>query len=188
MDWFFSIIRVAGASFPVASSFVQLQAELDSKILQKRLSRLEDPVSFLHEDVPELSKHIYNQLKSKESIQLSFSDEFYAKYSRALASLESQSYIKGGHAIGKRYAAGIRLIDPSYIMYLCALEEDNEKMETLVKIVDSCEAGKWLDGNRLQMTISLPLVVIKAVFEIFESKGYGLCSKTIGETKYIGKA
>ena len=117
---------------------------------------------------------------------MDFDDEFYNKFSRALAALESQGYIKGGHAIGKNYAAGIRLVDPSYIMYLCAIEEDEKKMESLVKIVDDCEIGQWLDGNRME--IDLPLPVIKAVFDIYESKGFGICSRELGSCKYMGKA
>lgn len=188
MDWFFKIIRVAGASFPVASSFVQLQSELDSISLQKRLIKLEDPISYLHDDIPELSKQLYNELKSQESIQLDFNDEFYTKYSRSLAVLESQAYIDGGHALGKRFAAGIRLIDPSYIMYLCVLGEDSKKMEILIHTLDSCKIQEWLDGNKIKKTTSLPLPVIDAAFRIFESKGYGICSNTIGEIKYMGMA
>ncbi|MDI6786028.1 MAG: hypothetical protein QMD92_04890 [bacterium] len=102
MDWFFSVIRVAGASFPVASSFVQLQSEIDSKSLLERVEKLEDPVSSLHADVLTLSKSIYHELKSQESINLSFSDEFYSQYSRPLAVLKSRGYIKESEDISKR--------------------------------------------------------------------------------------
>ena len=145
-------------------------------------------MSHLHDDVPEVSQKIYQALKTEKWVSVSLDEEFYKKYSRALAVLESRGYIEGKHSISKRYHAGIRVIDPSYIMYMCALEEDQNKMETLIKIVDECGIGKWLNGLNLQEEISLPLPVIRAVFEIFESKGYGLCSKTIGETKYMGKA
>lgn len=189
MDWLFAIIRIAGVAFPVASSLVQLQAELDSKALKERVARLEDPVSFLHVDVPELSRKLYKDLKLKNSDKLDFDQDFYNKYSRALAPLqESQGYIQGSHAIGKRFAAGIRLVDPSYIMYLCALEEDDVKMEALLKVVDSCKIGEWLDGKRIQVNIDLPLPVIRAVFDIYESKGYGICSKEIRACQYLGKA
>lgn len=186
MDWFYSIVRIAGASFPVASSLVQLQAEIDSKKLLEKVARLEDPISNLHEDIPNVSRQIYKEIKDSNSSKLYFNDDFYRQFSRALAVLESKSYIKGSHALGKSYAAGINLIDPTYIMYLCAIEEDSSKMESLIKIVDDCEIGQWLDGNKIE--IDLPLPVIKAVFEIYESKGFGLCSKTINYCQYIGKA
>ncbi|MEA2039507.1 MAG: hypothetical protein U9N82_06705 [Thermodesulfobacteriota bacterium] len=188
MDWFFSIIRVAGASFPVSSSLVQLQSEIDSKALLERVQKLEDPVSVLHDDVPALAKAIYHKLKSQDSTKLLFDDEFYSKYSRSLAILETQGFIKGRHAVGDKYMSDIRLCDPSFIMYLCAIGEDKSRMEDLLKIVDSCEVGKWLDGKHIKSDIELPLPVIKAVFDIYESKGYGQCSKTIGAVRYMGKA
>lgn len=172
----------------MASSLIQLQSEIDSKALLRRVDKLEDPVSFLHDDVPKLSKSIYQELRSEESINLSFSDEFYTQYIRALAALESQGFIEGLHTIGKKYAAGIHLNDPSYIMYLCAVAENKERMEKLIKIVDACEVGKWLDGTKIKSEVDLPLPVIKAVFDIYESKGFGFCSKEIGTTLYMGKA
>lgn len=117
-----------------------------------------------------------------------FDDEFYIKYSRALAVLESQRYLKGSHAIGKRFAAGLWVVDPTFIMYMCVLEEDNDKMEAITSAVENCQIGQWLDGKVLQASLNLPLPVIDAVFKIYESKGYGLCSKTIGECQYLGKA
>ena len=186
MDWFFTIVRVAGASFPVASSLVQLSSEIDSKSLKERVCKLEDPISNIHNDVPALSRQIYKELKDANSAKLYFDEAFYKQYSRALAALESHGYIKCGHALGKSFAAGISLADPSYIMYLCAIDKDEEKMDFLVNAVDSCEIGQWLDGSK--MNIDLPTPVIKAVFDIYESKGYGVCSKEVGTCKYMGKS
>ena len=112
----------------------------------------------------------------------------FKKYSRALAALESQGCIKQKRAIGKKYALGIRLVDPSFIMYMCALEEDSNKMNSIIKIVDDCSIGEWLNGKSIQASINLPLPVIDAVFQIYESKGYGRCSQEIGSSKYMGKA
>ena len=114
MDWLLSIVRVAGASFPVASSFVQLQSEIDSKSLLERVSKLEDPVSHLHQDVPEISRLIYQKLNSSNGNLVKLDEGVYKKYSRPLAVLEAQGCIKGGHAIGKSFVAGIRLVDHTY--------------------------------------------------------------------------
>ena len=179
---------MAGVAFPVASSLVQLQAEIDSKALKERVARLEDPVSYLHKDVPELTRELYRELKLKGSEKLDFDGHFYNKYSRALAALESQGYIKGSHALGKRFAAGLRLVDPTYIMYMCALEEDDLKMQKLLEVVDNCKVGEWLDGRRIKEDIDLPLPVIRAVFDIYEAKGFGICSKEIRACQYLGKA
>ena len=188
MDWFFSVIRLAGASFPLASSLVQLQSELDSKAIQKRIEKLEDPISFLHVDVSEFSKKLYEIIKKEEESTVSFEEDFYKRYSRVLAVLESQGFIKGLHAIGKRFAAGIQIVDASYIMYMCALHENGEKMAQLVSRIESCEIGKWLNGKHLKDEIDLPLPVIKACFEIYESKRYGICSKGVGAVLYMGQA
>ncbi len=186
MDWFLSIIRIAGASFPVSSSLVQLQAEIDAQALSNRLEQLEDPISNLHEDIPELSKILYLKLKSEDKTNLLFNDEFYLKYSRALSSLESSGLIKAHGVLGNRYIKGITIIDPSFIVYLASIAENQEKMEALYTLVDECNIGHWLDGHKLD--IDLPITVIRSVFDIFESKGYGVCSQTIGVCQYQGKS
>ncbi len=188
MDWFFKVIRVAGASFPVASSFVQLQAELDSVEMAKRIDKLSDPISYLHDDVQKVSKKIYQTLILKDSVTLDFDDEFYSEFSRPLAALESHGFIKGQHAVGKRYARGINLIDPSFIMYMCAIAEDGKKMEKLNDCLASCEIGKSIDGHTLTSQLKLPLQVVRAMFSIYESKGYGLVSKETGSAYYRGMA
>lgn len=188
MEWFFKTVRIAGASFPGASSLVQLQAELDYIKMEERITKLTDPISYLHDDIQEISKIIYLKLKELDSQTLDFDEQFYEKYSRALASLESQNYIKGQHIIGKQFKFGISLIDPSFIMYMCVLAEDNNKMESLTKAVDSCEVGKSLKGELLKSELGLPIEVIRAIFEIYSSKGYGLVSKEVGSAVYIGKA
>jgi hypothetical protein len=188
MDWFFSIIRVAGVSFPVASSLVQLQAEIDTTSLKERIAKLEDPVSYLHDDVPELSRKIYQMLKQYDSECLNFDDDFYGQFSRALAVLESRGYINGNHVVGKRFAGGIDIIDPSYVMYMCALEEDDSRMISLIQTVENCNIGQRLDGKCIQKMTDLPLTVIRAVFDIYESKGYGYRSRIKGVCEYTGSA
>jgi hypothetical protein len=188
MDWFYSIVRIAGASFPVASSLVQLQAEVDSKKLLERVRRLEDPISFVHEDIPELSRLIYRHLKSTDSPKVVFSTELHTKFKRPLAALEKLGCIKGTHAIGEMYVGGFWLSDPTFVMYMCALEEDKCKMENLINLVDRCQEGQWLKGPELQKQIDVPMPVIAAVFEIFERKGFGLCSNEVGATMYMGQA
>lgn len=188
IDWLFSLIRIAGVNFPVASSLVQWQAEISSKNLLGRVQKLEDPVSFLHEDIPELSQLIYQALRENESPVLSFDDEFHDRYSRAFAALESQGYIKSTRCVGNRHPVQIILCDASFIMYMCALIEDKTKMEKLFNLVNSCAVGLWLNGKKIKTEIDLPLPVIKAIFEIFESKNFGICSKEIGATMYLAQA
>ena len=187
MGWFFSIIRIAGASFPVASSLVQLQAELDSKKLSSALNELSDPISNLHEDVPSASKEIYKKIRELDTNALTFSDDFYDQYTRPLAALEANGHIKKAQGVGQQYPINIRICDASYVMYLCALYEDSNSMKKLVESVDNCKIGQLLDATDLNKTLDLPIEVIKAVFTIYESKGYGNVSKEHGKT-YTGKA
>ncbi|MGB1262392.1 MAG: hypothetical protein ACPG52_05730, partial [Cognaticolwellia sp.] len=63
-----------------------------------------------------------------------------------------------------------------------------KKMDLLFTIVDSCNVGTWLNGHKIQKDIQLPLVVIKAIFDIFESNGFGICSRNIGECTYLANA
>jgi len=185
MNWIFSTLRIAGASFPVSSSFVQLQAELDSNLIQERIAKLEDPISYLHRDIPELSKIIYKKLKSENSINLDFDAIFYEKYNRPLAILNSMNYLTTKHCLGSSYPIGIQLIDPTFIMYLCALDENNNKMELLVNAVDNGKPGGSLNGKDLQKSIQVPLPVINAIFSIYESKGYGIQSKEINSSVFL---
>ena len=186
MDWLFSIVRIAGASFPGSASFVQLQGEIETKKILNRVQQLEDPISFLHEKAPEVSKRLYEKMKAEDSNLVEFEREFYEQYSRPLAALESQGLIRGNHGLDNSYSAGILFIDPSYIMYMCALCEDPTKMETLFKLVDECKPRGFIDGKKTG--IDLPLPAIEAVFQIFESKGYGLYDQTIGVSHYTGVA
>lgn len=188
MEWFFKVVRVAGANFPGAASLVQLQAELDSSAMMSRLEKLEDPISNLHEDIPEVAKEIYKEMKTSDSIDLDFSDEFYTQYSRPLAALESAGLISKNGVLGSRIPRGINLIDPSFIMYMCNLAEDAKKMQEIVEIVDRCEVDLWLNGDELKESVGLPKYVIRAVFEIYESKGYGIVSKTLGSCEYLSNA
>ncbi|HIG64615.1 MAG TPA: hypothetical protein EYQ43_03410 [Methyloprofundus sp.] len=60
-------------------------------------------------------------------------------------------------------------------------------MQEIIDIVERCEAELWLHGSDLKASIGLPKYVIRAVFEIYESKGFGALSKTIGSCNYLAR-
>lgn len=188
MHWFLSLVRIAGASFPVASSLVQLQAEMDSREFDRRLRKLEDPIMTLHPDMPEVSRTIYSRLQGAEANLVQLEPDQYTRFSRALALLEARGFIKGRHTLAQRFGGGLRVTDPSYIVFMAAHCADPGNMAKLVEMVDSCEDGHWLDGHALRAELGLPLPVIQAVFSIYESKGYGICSREIGASKYLARA
>lgn len=188
MNWFFTIIRVAGASFPGASSLVQLQSELDANAFSERVKRLEDPISCLDTDVPKFSKNLYLEMKKTNNNKLKFGDELYQKYSRPIAILEANGLIDCDSAIGRDSPVAIWVLNPTYVMYLCQLYEDPAKMELLIKQLEECPKGRWLGGKKLAEEIGVPIPVVSACFDIYEAKGYGMCSNEFGTVKYCGVA
>jgi len=188
MDWFTSFVKVAGASFPVTSSLVQFLSEIEACEIQGRIRRLEDPISGLHPDINRLSEILYNSIKVTDDLHFELEDDIYEKYSRVLACLQSEGLIKGHHSLGGRFTGGLSIADPSYIIYMCVLFEDAKKMEVLYQQVDGCSVGTSLNGKDIKKSIGLPLPVIRAAFQIFEAKGYGICSREMGSVFYIGNA
>lgn len=179
-------MKVAGASFPVGSSIVQFLSEVESQKVKERLKKLEDPISNLHSDIPQASELIYKKLKAENSVSLKFDNDFFQKYSKPLAILDAKNYIKENRTIGNKYPSGIQVSDPTYIMYLCRIAEDDEKMQSLNQLMKDCKMGEWIDGKKID--IDVPEPVIRAVFEIYESKGYGVCSKEVGTCRYLCKS
>ena len=186
LSWFFAIVRIAGVSFPGTASLVQLQAELDAAELERRLERLEDPISRLHDDVPALSEVLYDLLKANARIALD--DEDYRRFSRALAVLDKEGMIRCRHVIGRHNPIGIDLVDPTFVMYMCRLFEDQAKMDLVFKRLDGCAIGEWINGIKLAEETGLPRPVVAACFDIFERKGFGIRSREIGSINYCGRA
>ena len=180
--------RIAGASFPFASSMVQLQAELTGRELQARLRRIEDPISHVHPQVREVSEQIYAALTEKGDFPLTMSEEFYAQYARPLAMLEAELYLDATHAIGKRYAGGFWANNPAFVLYMCALFEDPAKMNALVQRIDTAAPGTTVNGKALAAELGLPVGTVRAVCETFADKGLGIMSKEVGATYYIARA
>lgn len=187
MKWLMSVSRVVGASLPFVPSLIQLQAEIDSAAIQRRLLALEDPISLLHPDIRDVSEKIYAELVSTDSAKLKFDEAFYARYGRPLAILESQGFINGNHAVGGRYVDGFWLGDPKYVVYLSALYEDQSKMDRLVELLENCKPGQWLHARDFEADIQLPRPVIKALFQLYEARGLGQCSNEIGAVSYVGR-
>lgn len=183
-----SVARVVGASLPFAPSLIQLQAEIDSAAIQQRLLALEDPISTLHPDIREMSENIYQELVVAGQENLRFDAAFYTKYSRPLAILEAQGCIIGIHAIGAKYVNGLWLKDPRYVVYLCALYEDQKKMDGLVQLIENCAPGQWLRGEDVETDLQLPRPVIQALFQLYEARGLGSCSKEAGAVCYVCRA
>tara|TARA_R110001583_G_scaffold30468_5_gene105285 strand:+ start:319 stop:885 length:567 start_codon:yes stop_codon:yes gene_type:complete len=188
MESFLKIMRVAGVNFPVAASFIQISNELDAIKIKQRLDALEDPISVLHKDLPALSQVIYFALVKNDSFTLNFRDEIYTKYSRAFAILDTKGLIKKYNELGSSYPVEIEVTDPCFILYLCTRFEDTKKMDLLLERVENCEVGQWLNGYEIQDEIQLPIVFIKAVFNVYQANGFGICSKEMRACSYLASA
>ena len=165
-----------------------MQAEIDNKRLSDRIRKFEDPIGHMHDDIPRVIDEIYNNLKTTDKQTLSFDKAFYDEFRRPLAMLESQGFIKGNHSISVPFYAGLELIDPSFILYMAALLENQINMQNFIKIVDSCEPGKLLNGTDLASEHYLPKTVVKAVFKVYQSKNLGITSKETTVLHYVGRA
>lgn len=188
LDWFLKVARIAGSAFPTAAPFVQLQAELDSDGMKRRITRLEDPISHLHADIPEISRIIYLELSERDSVNLTFDDDFYRRYGRGLAALEAQKLVSIDKAIGRQVPLGINLTEPSYIVYLCTKHEDQGTFCELVNTLEACGNGQTLDAVLLSESLGVAKYAIRAFFQIYEAKGFGYCSGGLRQFRYTGKA
>jgi len=184
MAGYFSILaRMAGSANPIIGPLLQAQGEPDSQAMQARLLMLEDPLSALHPDVKETSRLVYTALKAKNDTYLQFNDEFYIRYDRVLSMLVAHRYITTTASIGHRYYGGIRC-SPAYTIYMCGLFEDTSKMDRLAEVMDNCRMGHSLYAQVTARDLGLPLPVVTAAFDGYESNGWGVCSKTLGEVTY----
>lgn len=187
MSWFLKIIRIAGVNFPVSAMLVQFQAELDADKFENRLKNLEDPMSSLHEDVSSFAAKVYSKFKSIDSVTLEFDIEFYTQYGRVLALIETKNIIGKNNAVGSRFPLSIKLVDPSFILYMACKFEDINKMQKLLDLGDHCKIGETINAEKLSETIKLPKYLIRAVFEIYEDKGFGYLFGGMTKFRYTGK-
>lgn len=188
MNWIFSIVRVIGASFPGSASLVQAQAELDSKATQERLRRLEDPISVLHPDVRRVAELIYHGTQTAGLGPISLTDAQYSEFSKALAMLDSQGWIRGTHSLTQQFAAGITLSNSRFVAYMAALFEDPGKMDRLLRLLEDCPSGSWLKGADVASDLELPLRTVRALFDLYAQHGRGLLSNELGTANYMARA
>lgn len=190
--WFGSAIRIVGSAFPVSAALVQLQAEVDAAEFERRLAALEDPIGQVHPELSGLCKQIYAQLSSSvvTSPRIELNSEQYDEFRKPLAAIEASGFIKGSHGIGSggRFVGGFHIVDPTFILYMQARFGETEPMEKLSAMLENTEAGDRLSGSSLANELEVPLPVVHAMFEAYESKGYGMCSQEVGASHYIAKA
>lgn len=187
-NWVSIFIRVAGTINPITAWLVQLQSEMDSAVLTERVKRLEDPLLSIHPDLPEVGRIVYDAIRAGNESSFTIADETYQKYRRCFALLEQQGYLTSAHRLGNPVPVNTRISDPHFLLYLCAMFEDRSKMDALFTRTDTAQPGSSLDGKAIAKDLNLPIPVARAVFEVYEQKGLGFCSKEAGSVSYYASA
>ncbi|OED84654.1 hypothetical protein [Vibrio breoganii] len=185
VDWFLKAVRVSSAWNPIAAIFLQLQSEIDAVELNRRLDNLEDPINANCKNSSKLTKAIYIQFKDEDS---NLTQDKYIQYARTLALFESEGYLKRRMVMGSPYAQGIEFFDPTFILYLARLFEEQSSMSELYSLVDNCSIGVTIDGIQLAQSLSVPVEVVRSIFSLYVDKGFGLLSNERGTCNYRGIA
>lgn len=180
MNWLASWVRIVGASFPGASSAVQLQTEIDSRKIQTRLRQLEDPISSLHPDVRVVSEQLYGQVRETNRSHFELADTFYVQYARVLGLLEARGHVTATHTLGRRFGGGLTVSNPGFMLYIAALYEEPEHLARFTDLIDKAEVNTWLNGGEISQELDLPLPVVRAMFEILQQQGRGILSGEVG--------
>jgi hypothetical protein len=188
MGWIQSLARIVGAGIPFGGVAVQISAELESREFQRRLQEIEDPISGLHPDVRAVSELIYERLSAANSTNIDLSETEQTEYARPLAALQARGLIDGTHAMGSPFALHFWLRSPTYVLYMAALYEDADLMERLIERVDQWPRGTWLNGVALAEELTLPVRTVRAVLELYVSRGFGLMSGENGTVNYLARA
>ena len=188
MGWIKSLARIVGAGIPFGGVAVQISAELESAEFQRRLQRIEDPISELHPDVRTVSQLIYQRLQATNNAKIELTEAEQTQYARPLAVLEAKGLIDGTHVIGSPLVLHFWLNDATYVLYMAALLEKADLMDRLVERVDQWPRGTWLNGLILAEELKLPVRTVKAVLELCVARGFGLMSREPGTVNYLARA
>ncbi|EPU4643932.1 hypothetical protein ACVXAM_003841 [Vibrio parahaemolyticus] len=179
LDWIIKLGSVVGASFQFAPNFIQLKAEIESYQLEKRLKVLEDPISSIDQDVVELSKLFYSDMKKSNDHHLDFSEE-YKSYERTINLLNGAGYIDKNSVI-------IEFKNPIYVLYMAGWSESDRVLSEIVGYIDGCESGVSISLKDMRTSFDVPDKLILALFELYENKGLGFYNICVGHESYTAK-
>ncbi len=131
---------------------------------------------------------LYAEVQRTNGSRVELGDADFANYARVIALLEHAGHLRGQRVLGRQHPLALRLADPTYVLYMAGLFENPDAMGMLVERVDSGSFGTWLHGDALASEYKVPLPVVRAVFELYASRGLGLLSDEIGRLSYMCKA
>lgn len=183
-----ALFRVLASCNPLGSMGNQLRAEINEDKLNEKLAPLDDPIGTIHEDVPELSEIIYEQIQSETehtTVSIQLDDEQYQKYSVALKRLESAGLLHRNVVLARTAPISLDKLSHTYIMYMANKFDDFTKLKLLSRDIKNCPSGKWLNGRELASEVQLPLPVVHACLKKHETDGHGIMSQSMNESRYM---
>jgi hypothetical protein len=174
------ISQVGGSVLsPVGAMILQSWTETDSRLLEERLGRLEDPITALHPDVREVARLVYDRIRETQRARVEFDQAFYERFARPLALLKSHGFIMSVDGLSRPYLKGFTA-QPIFLTYMCWLYEDSARMALLTERMEAAPRRHWVDGEKLAAECTLPLPVVQSVFRIHAAGGLGILSETTG--------
>jgi diguanylate cyclase (GGDEF)-like protein len=185
--WFPKIIGLAGNSFSTSTFIVENLGDIESISEIELLHNLEDFLNKINTDIIKVTNILYKQFLLLDTTKLDFPEDFYTKFSSALNLLVSHGFIILHTDSNAIKPITVTLVDPTYIIVMCVFFADHNSMQELVDIVERCHIDLCLKASQLKVIFNLPIHVVKSVFEIFDSEGFGSFSKTKDDFNYIGK-
>jgi len=66
--------------------------------------------------------------------------------------------------------------------------ENQRSMQEIFDIVEGCQIGETISADQLGLSLELPKYVVRSVFEVFESKGFGIRCGGLAKLRYRGIA
>lgn len=133
----------------------------------------------------ELSELLYSKIQSQDVLSMAFDwcDPFLP-FARELRELEASGVLNSRAMVDKtnEFKEGFRL-DPIFVAYLGQRYADPREMRKLTNAIEN--ADEQLNGLKLRTWIDVPVVVIHSFFKLYEAKGQGIVSETVGESIYI---
>ena len=191
MGWFSNIVQLASSATGLGWLSTAL-SQIDASKLEKRIANLEDPISTIHRDVPELCKTIYESLNSKSVdprhlYRVTLEPDQREKFDSVLKVLDAKEIISIPLDCRKNrpVSCEFTVTDPLFCLYVFELYGPKLKVQQLKEYLDNYQTNIWYDGKDLAMDFEVPIEVPDALFKLASARGLGLKSGTIGKSSFI---
>lgn len=188
LEWLKSLLKIGVTFFSSDSISAVMQAanEVEGNSIESRINKLEDPIGSLHVDMIATCKFLYHALyrPHQNSLCISMNKNVFEKYSKPLSLLKGHGYLEFSNSAASAYPSDITLNNPFLIVYAAAVSGVNDKLNKITEKMDSVVRGQTLKGQIIAEKEEISIFVVDAFFKIWEEKGLGYCSRSVGEYRY----